>query len=255
MEKEPSPRPPKREISPWVWIGASCGVLVLGIGGLVVGGGYFVTRQMREANERVREQIRDTTPLLLAAEMKARRNADLRVVSRDPKNRTITFRHARTGERIVLGQTGEEQLRVQVDEGEAILHFVGSGGMLNALWRNDADFLLGTGAGAAIPSWVPRYPDAKLHPIYAFAAPDGRGDSGSFITSSRVRFGPVIAFYNERLERLGFRAREEAGAVVSTAHPDGRLFFAYFSSQPAAGETRLLVTYAEPLQGRGPGNR
>jgi hypothetical protein len=217
--------------SPWLWIGLSCGVLILGfvvivLLNLAVFLGY---RQMRG---RIREE-----PVLLAAEVMARRDPDVTVVSRDEENHTVTLRNQKTGERFVLGQTEQNQLRIQTDVGEVIPQ---AGGVW--LSRNPEEkLLLGSAAGPP-PSWVPApaYPGLKLRPVYALAA--GGVDSGCAVV---IPAGPVQEFYRryqDELARRGFQVLP-AGESLSASAPDLRSSL-FLSPSPQGGPPGVLLNWS-----------
>ena len=233
--------------SPWVWIGIGCGVLIL-VGGLLITAVYPLVKKYRELRDHVR-----SAPAMVLAEMMARRSQDLVVLSRDLKNRSITLENPQTGERFLLEQMGEDQLRIRTGAGEMAVRFLGPGGIVEK--GGDTRLLLGSSAGPP-PSWIPALPGMKLRALHVFR---GRwGSSGMFALDTKVPASEVLAFYREQLSDKGFRVKveerhEATGVSQDTASsPDGRMFTIVIIPH---GHPEILLSYSERQIGSPGANR
>ena len=191
--------------SPWLWIGLSCGVLALAVGIVVLISLFPLISYYKPGG--TRERLRNETTLFFA-EMAARKDRDVEVVSRDTKLHTVTLRNQKTGERFVLGQTAEDKLRIQAAAGEVVLD-VSKPRPHWALW-------LGSAASPAMPSWVPVSPGTPPRPVYAL-------DTGEVVSGGSILMpaGPaedVLAFYRAELERQGLEL--VPGDSLSASSPD-----------------------------------
>jgi hypothetical protein len=227
---------PSRWKSPWTWIGLSCAVWVLA-GILVVGGVFLYLGMKARGYQEIRGRVREE-PLLVTAEMIARKDRNLKLVSRDPASHTVTLRNQRTGERFVLGQVGKDRLRIRTDAGEVVPDFTGPGGLLPG--RGEEGWLrLGSAAGAP-PPWVPVPPGAATKPLYSLRA---GAVSGCFSLTPKGTVESSLEFYREELGRRGFEVLPAVGSVSANS-PDSTssLFLATHGSG-------LLVTWSELPRG------
>jgi hypothetical protein len=220
-------RPPLWK-SPWLWIGLSCGVLALGFGIFLLISLFPFISYFKSGG--YRERIRNE-PTLVLAEMAARKDPNVAVVSRDPKLHTVTLRNQKTGERFVLGLTDKDQLRIQTEAGEVVsgVSKIHPNSVLN----------LGSGAGP-MPSWIAVLPDAKPRPVYAL-------DTGEFVFGSSILIpaGPVedvYAFYRVDLERKGFKL--VPGDFISASSP-GSASSLMVTPTEQGGQAGLLLTWTE----------
>ena len=230
-------RPPLWK-SPWLWIGLSGGVLVLGAGIIVLLNLFAFANYVRPGG--ARDRIRNE-PNLLFAEMAARKDSNVQVVSRDSKLHTVTLRNQKTGERFVLGQTEEERLRIQTEAGEVVLDI--------SRLLPDWALRLGSAAGPQ-PSWVPAPPGTRPRPLYALDTE--KTASGCFILFPSGPVEDVLVFYRGELERQGLKL--VPGDSLSASSPD-------YSSSVFVGPTQqggrsgLLLTWSRMTGDPGsPGN-
>ena len=215
MQEAPAP---SRWKSPWLWIGLSCGVLVLGIGSLVALSVYVVHKSYREARGRVPEER-----ALMSAEVMARHDPDVAVVSRDFKGHTVTLRNRRTGERFVLGQIGPDKLSIQTGAGQVVAQLAHD---------RRARLLLGSAAGPP-PDWIPIAPGMRLRPVYAVHDKDF--DSGGILLALPAK--EALASCREALSRGGFRVVPLGDSLHATS-VDDRFSI---SMDPAAEDRRAGV--------------
>jgi hypothetical protein len=219
-------RPPLWK-SPWLWIGLSCGVLALGFGLFLLVPLWLISHHKPGGD---RERLRNESTLGFA-EMAAREDPNVTVVSRDPKGHTVTLRNQKTGERFVLGLTEEDRLLIRTDAGEAVPDFSPP--------RGSWSLRLGSAAGP-LPSWVPVPPDTKLRPLYAFNA--GVVISGGSLLLPSRPVEDVYGFYRGELERKGFKL--VPGDLISASSPE---FSSSLLVAPAerGDPSRLLLTWSE----------
>lgn len=231
---------PSRWKSPWTWIGLSCGVWVL-IGLMIF---VFVSLRTLNRYSEVRGRVREE-PVLIAAEMVALKDRDLKVVSRDPKGHTVTLRNQKTGERIELGQVGKDRLRIRTEAGEVVPDFAGPGALLSGRDR-EGWLRLGSAAGLP-PSWVPAPPGAQARPLYSLRV--NGVVSGCFKLTLKGSVKDTLAFYQDELGRRGFAVTPAVGSVSASSPDASSSLFVIPSTQ--AGRPGLLLTWSELP----PGNR
>ncbi|HEX9943491.1 MAG TPA: hypothetical protein VGG03_15875 [Thermoanaerobaculia bacterium] len=234
------PAPPVWK-SPWLWIGLSCGVLVLGVGGCFAVFNFMMFKSYREVRSRIREE-----PVLMAAEMAVRKDPDVVVVSRDQEAHTVNLRNRKTGERFVLGQEGKEKLRIHTEAGEVIAHFAGPGGLLPGSRDPEVRFLLGSAAGP-LPSWVPVAPGVKPRPVYVLTAHGVTSGCSVAVPSGPVE--DVFPFYRRELDRKGFTVVPSGDAFVSSSSPDMRSSLYVSPIVVQGGRPGVLLTWSEMAAG------
>ncbi|HEV2851368.1 MAG TPA: hypothetical protein VHC97_01040 [Thermoanaerobaculia bacterium] len=211
--------------SPWLWIGLSFGVLVVGVGGCLVAS-VMTLKSARELRGRIRSE-----PVLLNAEMIALKDPNVKVVSRDPKHHTVALRNLKTDERFFLAQTDEGKLLIQTKMDSVVPDVAGTGKPWSV---TDTSLRLGSAAGAP-PSWVPAPAGTRAHSIYAL---DTNGVvSGCAVLAPSGPVEDVFAFYRGHFERKGFSLVPAQGSVSATS-PDWRSSF--FASPTSQGDVMLV---------------
>lgn len=220
---------PSRWKSPWLWIGLSCGVLVLGVVGLIVVVNLALFKSFRETRERIREdRIRQERPLQ-ALETLVTKDPDVKVVARDDENRRITLQNGKTGERFVLAEGDEQRLTIQSGPEEVDLQW----------GRYDGELRLGTAAGAP-PSWVPMRPEMTLRPMYAGSA--GGVESGGAVVIADASFEEIYRRFEAELARGGLSVLA-SGPSLSASSPDSRR--SVFLSPLPGRPQRALLSWSE----------
>ncbi len=237
MREDPRP---SRWKSPWLWIGLSCGVLILGVGLIVLASLIPLASYYRPGG--ARERIRNE-PVLLFAEMAARKDPNVKVVSRDTKRHTVSLRNRKTGERFVLGQTGEKKLRIQTEAGEVTLDI-----------KPLPDWTLWLGSAAdPLPSWIPAPPGLRPRPLYKLRS--GQVVSGCSLLLPSGPAEDVFAFYRGELEGKGFKL--VPGDSFSASSPDysSSIFIGPPVQKVQKGRPRLFLTWSKMSGPKMGGNR
>lgn len=222
-----NPRRPPLWKSPWLWIGASCGVLALGVGIFLLFALVPLIGHYKPGG--TRDRIRNE-PNLLFAELSARKDPNVEVVSRDTRLHTVTLRNQKTGESFVLEQKDGNQLRIRTEAGEVLLGI--------ARFQSNWALHLGSGAGP-LPSWMPLLPEAKPRPLYSLDT--GEVVSGVSVVVPSGPVGDAYAFYRGELERKGFKL--VPGDLLSASSPDFTSSLLVTDTQ-SGGRPGLMLTWS-----------
>jgi hypothetical protein len=212
----PVPKP-KKGTSPWVWVAAGCGGILV-LGGIVMAVvTMFVVGKVKEAAD---------DPVAVTAQMIAAANPDIELVSADKDSKLVTFRDVRSGEELTFSYEDIEEGRftLTTEEGAARIDFDGegeSGKMTVTTDEGTATF--GAGDVANLPDWLPVYGGDSSEGVYSSDTPDARAGGFGFETSDGLE--DVLSFYTTRLESAGLQIRSR------TTTPDGALLVASSSDE------------------------
>jgi hypothetical protein len=212
--------PAARKTSPLVWIlVAVAGVIVL-FGLAVVGGGLFLVHKAKQAG--FDTELMRNNPGLATAKLLAATNPDLEVISSD-QHGVITIRQRSTGKIMTMSFD-------DMKGGKFSFKADGDGGSVNI------------GAGqAAVPAWIPSYPNSKPASIYSVNGKDGASASFQFQTRDAPK--DIVAFYEAGLKQAGFRIS------MYTANGGGGSSGGMLSADDAANKRTVTVTVGNGSQG------
>jgi hypothetical protein len=241
-EPQPPPAPPKKKVSPIVWILLGCvGLIVVIVIVLAGTGAYFVHKVA-------------ANPAMAAAKLVVSANPDLDLVSSDDKAGTLTVRNKKTGEVVTvdLDDIKNGHLKFKSGDKESELNVGGEGnegGLTVTDGSGKTTFKVGGGAGAKVPDWVPMYPGTT--PTGYYQADNGEASTGAFALSTKDGAKEVLDYYAKALGEMGkkvdrstYSANDTEGGILTGGTADGkRQINVTVSSQD--GETTVTVTYSE----------
>lgn len=210
-----SPAPPaKKGLSPWAWVGISCGGLLI-VGLLLFGAlSVFVFKKAKEVaqeatgSDSFQEFVSDLrdNPAKTAAEVAINLNPDLEIVSSDDEAGTITVHNLKTDETATLNfeDIAEGRFSVTTDEGVYSMNadVEGQGGVTLKGPEGEARF----GADANVedlPDWVPLYPGAG-EPQGAYRGTSGGVMSGAVSFKTTDAPTEVLQHYEKIFQERGY---------------------------------------------------
>ncbi len=235
----------KKGLSPLAWVGIGCVGLVVLIGIGLAGAGWFVSKKVKEFEDK---------PIEMTARTIALASPEIEFVSSDEESRTVVFRNEKTGEEITLNfediengnfsfENEEGKGSVSVSAAEA----AGGGGGLT-IKTSEGTATIGTGGGRdRVPSWVPIYPGADVN--VGFTSSSDTGATGMLELTGWDSGEEVIEFYAEKLEKEGYKITRntmsfgdnEQVMLAGTHEGDKRTVSAQWIN--ADGESKVLLQY------------
>jgi hypothetical protein len=240
--------PQRKGLHPLAWVGIGCGAILVIVVAVVVVGGFFVARSVKN----VAQDFEDN-PGLAAARFIVKASPELEEVDVDEEAGTMTVRNTKTGEivtvniddikngRLSWSKDGEE---VTVDVSDA------EGGTVKVESSGGKGFSLTTGAAVAgdLPDWVPVYPDTE--PSNRSMVESSEGTSGTFQLETADAVSDVIAFYSDQLKAAGFEINvntftgdgNEGGMVQGGLETGKRSVMVVINRED--GPTQISVTFS-----------
>ncbi|MBI2680913.1 MAG: zinc ribbon domain-containing protein [Candidatus Solibacter usitatus] len=229
--------PPRKGISPIVWIlGIIAGIFVLGML-VLIGGGLFVAHKVKQAG--FDPALWQRNPGVAAAKMLAATNPDVSVVSVNEREGVITLKDKKTGETVTLNFEDVKNGRIsfQGKGNEKITIDAQGDGSTGTLEMKSADGTVkfGSGAAAKIPSWIPSYPASNPQGNFSAQDKDG-GETGSFVFVTKDTPKAVLAFYEQGLKGAGFQITSNIS--TQSAGQDGGML----SAEENGTKRKVVVT-------------
>lgn len=247
----PVPAPAAKKVSPWVWVGVGCGALLVIALLVVLLGGLFVARKVKDIAKDA-----EANPTVAAARMVVRLNPELEEVSSDLDRGTITIRNRKTGEVVTLDASEIEKGRISFSggkKGESVkIDFGGEAEQGRFRVESDKGTMeWGTGDGQQTPGWVPAYPGAA--PQGVFSARGDDGVSGAFTFATADDISTVLAFFEARLKGKGFTVNtatfqqdgRTAGGTLNASLPNEERTVNLMLGSEKGEATQVTVTYSE----------
>lgn len=234
--------PVPRKTSPIVWIlVAVLGLFMLG-GIAVVGTGLFLVHKAKQAG--LDPELMRNNPGLAAAKLLTATNPDLEVVSTDDRRGLITIRQRSTGKIMTMNfdDIKRGRLTFKEDGKDAVtLEAQGNGDTGSFQMKSGSESLtMGTNQ-AALPSWIPAYPNSK--PMSTFSMNGKEGTSASFQFQTQDAPKDVVAFYERELKQTGFRIN------ATTTSDSGTSSGGLVSGDDSANKRTILVTVGNDNKG------
>jgi hypothetical protein len=217
----PNAAPPvPRKTSPLVWILVAVAGLIVLFGLAVVSGGLFLVHKAKQAG--FDTELMRNNPGLATAKLLAATNPDLEVISTDQRG-VVTIRQRSTGK--IMTMSFDDM----------------KGGKFSFKADSDGESV-NIGAGqAAVPAWIPAYPNSKPASIYSMNGKDGASASFQFQTQDPPK--DVLAFYETGLKQAGFRIS------ATTTSDSGASSGGMLSADDAANKRTVVVTVGNGSQG------
>ena len=205
-----------RKTSPLVWIMvAVLGIFVL-FGIAVVSGGLFLVHKAKQAG--LDSDLMRNNPGLATAKLLAATNPDLEVVSSDDRHGLITLRQKSTGKTITVNFDDMKRGRFSFREDgkDAVtLEAHGDGDTGSFQMKSGTESLtMGTNQ-AALPAWIPAYPNSKPASVFSMNGKQGSSASFTFHTGDAPK--DVVAYYERELKRSGFRINSTTASDSSAS--------------------------------------
>jgi len=220
---------------------AVLGLFVLG-GIAVVGGGLFLVHKAKQAG--FDPELMRTNPGLATAKLLAATNPDLEVVSHDDRRGLITIRQRSTGKTMTVNfdELKRGKLTFREDGKDAVTLEAHGDGDTGSLQMKSGSESLTMGANpAALPAWIPAYPNSK--PLSTFSMNGKEGTSASFQFQTQDAPKDVVAFYERELKQTGFRIN------ATTTSDSGTSSGGLVSGDDAANKRTVLVTVGNDNKG------
>lgn len=247
----PPPAQPAKKTSPWVWVAVGCGGLLVVVLIVVLAGGWFVSRKVKDFAKDA-----EANPAVAAARMIVRLNPELEEVASDTKKGTITIRNKETGEVLTFDASEVEKGRISFTgdkDGESVRVEFGGEGERGRLRVESPEGTMewGTGDDQDVPRWVPGYPGVT--PQGVFASRSGDEASGAYTFNTADGVDAVLAHFQRNLERAGFEVststfqqggRMAGGTLSGTSSDDRRSVHLILGVEGETG-TQVTVTYTE----------
>ncbi len=221
------PPPPRKGLGPLAWIAIGCGGLILVVGMVMVAGGLFVAKKVKDVAADF-----EANPAQAAAELVVRAHPDLELVSSDPDHGKLTVRNKTTGEEATfdIADIQNGNFSFETPEGKVDINASGvttGEGMKISSSQGDVQL----GGTAATPDWVPLYPGASASQS-VFSAVTQEGTNGILALSTADSPEAVVEFYETKLKELGFAVQvtrfssgsaQSAGVVATASEPNRNL--------------------------------
>jgi len=240
--------PERTGLHPLAWVGIGCGVLMVIIIAVVMVGGFFLARTVKN----VAEDFEDN-PGLAAAKLIVRATPELEEVEVDEDAGTMTVRNTKTGELITVNfdDIKEGRFSWTADGEEVTVDVSDAEDGTVRIESDDGDgFAISTGAAVSeeIPDWVPVYPGSE--PANRGTMKTNDSVNGNFTLSTDDAVADVLEFYREQLKSVGFQVTvntysggDNEGAMINSVHePENRSVIVVIGSDD--GSTTANVTYS-----------
>jgi len=248
----PMTAPAPKKTSPWVWVAAGCGAVILVVVMVIAVGSYFAARKIKSV-------IGDgKNPAISAIKFAAMVNPDLEIVGQDDAAGTVTVRDKKTGKTITVNADDIKHGRMSfTDEQGKSVTLEGSQGEDGSpgslkIKSSEGEATFGAGAGVKAPEWIPMYPGSK--PEATFSATSGRGQGGAFGFKTHDSATTVVDFYKRELESSGFEvsttkfgASGHNGGIVTGTNAGAKHKLSVMIGEEN-GETTVTVTYEMPAE-------
>ena len=232
------PDPPKKKISPLVWILVGLLGLFVVVALAAVAGGLFLAKKVHDVASNPAEAAR----LLVAA------NPDVEVVSTDDSGR-ITVRDKRTGKTVSMNFTDLKNGKLSFeDEGKKFSMQANETGV-HVKGEDGQTVDIGTGV-AKLPDWIPSYPGGTSAKG-AFAMQGGEGQAATLSFSTKDAPARVVEFYDSALRKAGMTTQQmlasdggkTSGGTVTAESADKKQT-AMVNVSNSDGETAVAITFS-----------
>lgn len=242
--------PPKKGVSPIVWVLLGLGVFVMICVLAVVGAGFFFVHKAKQAG--LDTDLMKRNPTLAAVKMMAALNPDIDVVSMDDQKGIVVVREKKTGKSYTVNLEDARNGRfvLKEDGKEAVTITTHNGGDGNSpavdIKSSDGTIKLGGDAGTKIPAWVPEYPGSS--PQGGFSTQTSDGNTGSYAFKTKDALDKVAGFYEQELKSSGMKttstiSRGDGGTTggMLSGEAGNKSLVVLLGTEN--GETTVSVTY------------
>ena len=240
--------PERKGLHPLAWVGIGCGVLMVIIIAVIMVGGFFLARTVKDVAEDF-----ENNPGLAAAKLIVKASPDLEEVDIDEDAGTMTVRNTKSGELITVNFDDIKEGRFSwTADGEEVTVDVSDAedGTVKIESSDGDGFAITTGAAVSeeIPDWVPVYPGSE--PANSGTMKTNDSVNGNFTLGTDDAVSEVIEFYREHLKSIGFQVTvntysggDNEGAMInSVQEAEDRTVIVVIGSDD--GSTTVNVTYS-----------
>ena len=240
--------PERKGLHPLAWVGIGCGVLMVIVIAVMMVGGFFLARTVKN----VAEDFEDN-PGLAAAKLIVKASPELEEVDVDEDAGTMTVRNTKTGELITVNFDDIKEGRFSwTADGEEVTVDVSDAedGTVKIESSDGDGFAITTGAAVSeeIPDWVPVYPGSE--PANRGTMKTNDSVNGNFTLGTDDAVADVLEFYRENLKSIGFQVTvntysggDNEGAMInSVQEAENRTVIIVIGSDD--GSTTVNVTYS-----------
>jgi hypothetical protein len=215
----------------WVLVGVLVFFLLIGVA--VIGAGIFVVHKAKQAG--LDPDLMKKNPAVAMTRLMTAVNPNLELVKIDEGRGVVTVRDRKTGKVVSMNfddiRNGHFKVR---EDGKDEVDFQASGsgdsGSLNIKSGNDT-VSIGSGSGAALPPWIPRYPGSSIEGRMSREGAEETG--GMFTLKTMDAAKQVTAFYSQAFKSTGLK--------VSGGDPDAGTI----TAEDAAANRKVTVTCAK----------
>ena len=240
--------PERKGLHPLAWVGIGCGALLVIVIAVMLVGGFFLARTVKN----VAEDFEDN-PGLTAARFIVKATPELEEVETDEDAGTMTIRNTKTGELITVNfddiKEGKfswtadgEEVTVDISEAES--------GTVKIESSDGEGFALTTGAAVTgeIPDWVPVYPGSEAENRGTMKTADSI--NGNFTLKTDDPVAEVLDYFRNQLKEVGFEVTvntysgsDSEGAMInSVLEAENRNVIVVIGRND--GSTTVNVTYS-----------
>lgn len=246
----PAPVVTPKKTSPWLWVLAGCGTLLV-IGIIAIAGvSFFAYRKMQQAG--LDPALMQKNPGLAAAKIAVTMNPDLELISMNEENSTLTVRDKKSGKTVTVSAEDiqEGKITIKDDDNENVsIQANGNSGTFE-IKTDKGTVKIGSGAASDVPDWVPTYPGVEVGGTTSMQSGEGSTGSYQFTTPDSVE--DVLSYYENALQSAGLEVETNSakangqisGGTATGKDSDETRTIAVMASA-ASGETSVTVTYQD----------
>lgn len=207
---------PKKKRGPLFWILTGCGTLVVLAAIVVMVGGWWAYRAVKQAG--LDPELMEKNPAMAVAKLMAVVNPDIEVLSVDDARGVIKVRDKKSGKilSVNLADAKKGKITFEDEEGGKIDIQAQGEGDKASIDIKGAKGEMTLGANTKLPDWLPSYPGAEGAGSFGVSGSSGSAASYAFKTNDAVE--DVATFYEDALKNAGLEVEKKgqgAGAVVS----------------------------------------
>jgi hypothetical protein len=229
------------------WLAIGClVVLLLGLGSCFACG-YYAKRKLGQFSEEMQKN-----PEMAAAKLVVQMTPDLELVSTDEEAGTLTVKNTKTGETVTVSvaDAKEGKFSLTTDEGTTSVDASAAEGSLKVTDAEGNTATYSAGGTAALPSWLPAYPNGTASTNYQAETGDGKTAMVMITTSDSIE--DVVAFYERELGNAGLEVQKSvmtsggstSGGTVSGQTADEKRIVAIVVGV-SDGQTQVSLTWTE----------
>lgn len=222
-----------RKKSPWIWVLAGCGTLLIISIIAIAGIGFFAYRKAQQAG--LDPALMQRNPALAAAKIAVTMNPDLEFVSMNEENSTITVRDKKSGKTLTVSAEDIQKGKITLsdDENQNVSIQANSNSGTFEMKTGKDTVKVGAGAAADVPEWVPTYPGVEV--AGATSRQSGEGSVGSFQFTTEDSVESVLDYFEDAFQNHGLQVK------INSAKVNGEVGSGTATAKDAAGKRSAMV--------------